>query len=59
MGSVLSATGLIGALALGSWWTAMAVVDGDVGNTLARFLVSTALGLYYLMLTRASRTNRA
>ncbi len=57
-GSLLSTGGLVLALCLGSWWTATAVMAGDVAGTLARFAVSIAAGMYYLILMRAARTVR-
>jgi len=58
MGSFLSTSGLILAVCLGAWWTAMAVADGDIGGTLARFAISIAVAMYYLILTRAARSVR-
>ncbi|MDH3296148.1 MAG: hypothetical protein OER95_17655 [Acidimicrobiia bacterium] len=56
MGSLLSGSGLIVALCFGAWWTAMAVMAGDVGGTLARFAISVAAAMYYLILIRAARS---
>ncbi len=54
-GSVLSGLGLVAALCLGAVWTAMAVVDGNMAATVARFLVATGAGLFYLVLFRFAR----
>lgn len=55
-GSLLFTSGLVLAVCLGAWWTGMAVVAGDIGGTLARFAISIAVAMYYLMLTRAARS---
>jgi len=54
-GVVISGLGLVAAVALGSVWTAMAVVDGNQAATAGRFLVAIATGLFYLVLLRAAR----
>jgi len=51
----LATLGLLAAVALGSWWTAQAVVDGSPGSVLLRFGLSLAGGLYYLVLHRVAR----
>ena len=58
IGSVLASAGLVVALCFGAWWTGMAVMNGDVGGTLARFVISVGLGLYYLTLLRVARSPR-
>ncbi len=52
---LLTALGLLAAVALGSWWTAMAVVDGSPVGVLVRFTVSMAGGWYYLVLFQVAR----
>lgn len=43
------------AMALGSWWTAHAVVDGDPAGTLLRFVLSAVAATYYMTLFRTAR----
>lgn len=52
----LAAAGLVVALVFGAWWTGMAVMNGDVGWTLARFVISVGVGLYYAILLRVARS---
>ncbi len=54
-GSLLSGFGLATALTLGAVWTAMAVVDGNMGATVARFLVAIGAGMFYVTLLRVAR----
>ncbi len=51
---VAAATGLLVAVALGSWWTATAVVEGSTGAVLLRFVLSVAGGCYYLAVYRVA-----
>ncbi len=51
---VLAAVGLLVAVALGSWWTAQAVVEGLTIGVLLRFGASLAGGFYYLVLFRVA-----
>lgn len=53
--SILAAAGLVAAVGLGAWWTAQAVVDGRPWAMVARFTVSVAAGVYYLLLLALSR----
>lgn len=52
---LLTTLGLLAAVALGSWWTALAVVEGSPGSVLVRFVLSMAGGWYYLVLYRVAR----
>lgn len=54
-GSVISVFGLIAAVVLGAVWTGMAVLDGNVVATAARFVVAIGAGLFYVVLFRAAR----
>ncbi len=56
VGSLIAGVGLTAALVLGAVWTAMAVVDGNVGATAVRFVAAIGAGLFYLMLLRAARS---
>ncbi|MGH1489637.1 MAG: hypothetical protein ACRBK7_09625 [Acidimicrobiales bacterium] len=51
---VLAAIGLLSAVALGSWWTAQAVVDGSTLGVLVRLPLSAAAGFYYLVMYRVA-----
>ena len=53
--SVVAVVGLVLALALGAWWTGLAVAEGMVGTTVFRFCVSVFGGCYYLVLYRIAR----
>ena len=37
-------------VALGAWWTAQAIMDGDPAGTLLRFALSAVAGVYYVVL---------
>lgn len=50
----LSAAGLLVAIALGSVWTAQAVVDGSTLAVPIRFVVSLAGAFYYLVMHRVA-----
>jgi len=50
---VVAVIGLVGALALGSWWMAQAIVAGSPGALLVRCAVVVAAGLYYVALYRS------
>ena len=52
---LLTMLGLLAAVALGSWWTALAVVGGSPRTVLIRFAVSMLGGCYYLVLYRVAR----
>lgn len=56
---VLTAIGLLAAVALGAWWTGSAVAAGSPGATVLRFALSLAGGWYYLVLYRVARGRRA
>lgn len=45
--------GLVGALCLGSWWMAQAIVAGTPGDLLIRSAIVVAAGLYYVALYRS------
>ena len=49
---------MVGALAIGAWWTAKATVDGDPAGTLLRFALTSVAGTYYLLLLRTARRRR-
>lgn len=53
-GGVLPGLGLLAAVALGSVWTASAVLDGSVASMLVRFTISVAGGFYYLVMYRVA-----
>jgi hypothetical protein len=55
----LAALGLLAAVSLGSWWTALAVVAGEPATVLLRFALSLGGGWYYLILYRLARGRRA
>ncbi|MGI9597134.1 MAG: hypothetical protein ACR2QK_13300 [Acidimicrobiales bacterium] len=50
----LAGIGLLVAVAVGSWWTALAVVDGSTVGVLVRFAASLAAGFYYLVMLRVA-----
>lgn len=54
-GSVISGFGLVAAVVLGSVWTGMAVVDGSMAATAARFALAIGVGVFYLVLLRVAR----
>lgn len=54
-GSVISGFGIVAAVVLGAVWTGMAVLDGNVMATAARFVVAVGSGLFYVILFRAAR----
>ncbi len=49
---------MMGVVALGAWWVAQAVQDGDPAGTLLRFLLTSVAGTYYLVLFRTARSQR-
>lgn len=49
---------MMGVVALGAWWVADAVMDGDPAGTLLRFVLSTVAGTYYLVLFRTAGGQR-
>lgn len=51
---LLAALGLLVAVTLGSWWTAVAVMDGLTIGVFIRFALSVAGGFYYLTMYRVS-----
>ena len=58
-------TAVFGAVILGSWWTALAVVAGQPTDTLLRFLIAVVLGggllsllKEHLRIERAARRRR-
>ncbi len=51
---VLPGLGLLAAVAIGSLWTAAAVVDGSVASMLLRFAVSVGAAFYYLVMYRVA-----
>lgn len=51
---VLPGLGLLVAVALGSLWTAAAVVDGSATSVVLRFALSVAGGFYYLVMYRVA-----
>jgi len=53
--SILSLLGFTAVLVLGAVWTALAVIDGEIGATLARFLVSIGAGVSWLTVQRVLR----
>ncbi len=53
--SLLTAGGLLAAIAIGAWWTGLAVAAGEPGQTIVRFLLSLLGGWYYLTLYRVAR----
>ncbi len=53
--SLLTAGGLLAAIAIGAWWTGLAVAAGEPGQTVLRFVVSLIGGWYYLVLYRVAR----
>lgn len=55
VGYFLAQMGVLGALCFGAWWTVQAVVAGQPVLVVVRFLLSAALGLYYLILARIVR----
>ncbi len=54
-GVLVSGLGLAAAVTLGAVWTAVAVVDGNMVATVARFLLAISAGSFYLILLRAAR----
>lgn len=56
--SVAAVLGLLVAVAVGAWWTATAVVDGNTTAVMMRLVVSVAGGFYYLTMYRVA-TGRA
>ena len=56
--TVMTVTGLAVAVLLGSFFTAQAVVAGDVPATLIRFVTSIGVGVFYLYLFRLSQGHR-
>ena len=57
-GYFLAQMGVLAATAFGAWWTVQAVVDGNAVAVVFRFLLATALGLYYLILAHVVRVPR-
>lgn len=57
--TVLAALGLLAAVAIGSWWTGLAVADGRPAAVVVRFGLSLAAGWYYLALYRVTRGRAA
>lgn len=55
---ILSALGLVATIAIGSWWTAGAIADGQPGWTFVRFALTVALGTYYVFWFNTSRDAR-
>jgi hypothetical protein len=51
----MTAVGMAVAVLAGSVLTAQAVVAGNLTDTFVRFVLSIALGVYYLYLNRMSR----
>ncbi|MDA3039877.1 MAG: hypothetical protein O3C27_10190 [Actinomycetota bacterium] len=49
---------MMGVVALGAWWVAQAVQDGDPAGTLLRFLLTSVAGTYHLVLFRTARSQR-
>lgn len=56
--TVMTGLGLAVSVLLGSYYTALAVVHGDLPGTFVRFVGSIALGAYYLVLYHLSRGRR-
>ena len=54
-GYFLAQMGVLGACCFGAWWTVEAVVDGRPWAMMFRFVLSSGLGLYYVMLARLVR----
>lgn len=55
LAGLIARFGLAVALAAGAWWTAQAVVAGDVGSMLVRLVVSVMVGVYYLLMVRLTQ----
>ncbi len=56
--SVMTLAGLAVSVLLGTWFTAEAVVSGDLTGTFVRFVASIAAGGYYWYLFNLSRGRR-
>ncbi len=50
--------GLVVSTAIGSWWTAAAVLEGDTVGVLLRFILATISGAYYIVLYQAFAPER-
>lgn len=50
--SIVAVVGLAVSVAVGSWWTATAVHDGQPVMMLVRFACTVAVGTYYLVWLR-------
>jgi len=57
-GFFLAQMGVLAACAFGAWWTVQAVAAGQPWAVVFRFVLSSALGLYYLILARVVRFAR-
>lgn len=56
--TVMTMAGAAVSVLVGSYLTALAVVDGDTTATFVRFVLSVALGVYYVFLFHLSRGRR-
>ena len=56
--TVMTMAGVAVSVLVGSFLTAQAVVDGDTAATFVRFVLSVALGAYYVFLFQLSRGRR-
>ncbi len=50
--SIVALVGLAVSVAIGSWWTATAVQDGDPVGLVVRFALTVAIGTYYMVWLR-------
>lgn len=50
----LAIAGVAACTILGAWWTAAAVVDGDLGQVLIRLWLAVFGGFYYLVMLRVA-----
>jgi hypothetical protein len=54
----MTGLGVAVSVLLGSYWTALAVVSGDLPGTFVRFVGSIGVGSFYLYLYHLSRGRR-
>ncbi len=57
--ALLTAAGLLAAIAIGAWWTGTAVAAGRTDATILRFVLSLLAAWYYLVLYRVARGRSA
>lgn len=47
---------MVGSVGVGAWYTAVAVIEGNVEAMLVRFVAASLLGAYFLVLFRTARS---